>query len=155
MTCKRPDDGKYKRCYKSCENNADCTGNCGHCTSAASCLAALSLLDPPRSSVVSQATRGRVTSTTGASPIPRRTRTRAAAPPDRQMNATYSPEKQNNKAPLPDSHRSVPSIVSTYSCIASFIRKRAKSKITPQGSGISASPPRSESRPRTRRPSRP
>ena len=38
------------------------------------------------------------------------------------MNATYSPEKQNNKAPLPDSHRSVPSIVSTYvydeSCIA-------------------------------------
>ena len=49
------------------------------------------------------------------SPIPRRTRTRAAAPPDRQMNATYSSEKQNNKAPLPDSHRSVPSIVSTYS----------------------------------------
>ena len=49
MTCKRPDDGKYKRCYKSCENNADCSGNCGHCTPAASCLAAISLLDPPLS----------------------------------------------------------------------------------------------------------
>ena len=147
MTCKRPDDGKYKRCYKSCENNADCSGNCGHCTPAASCLAAISLLDPPRSSVVSQATRGRVTSTTGASPIPRRTRTRAAAPPDRQMNATYSPEKQNNKSP-PSGFPPERSLDRKY-----LLVNEQKAKL-PIGK-ISASPPRSESRRRTRRPSRP